>query len=189
MFKYSIAISPPDAVIEQVKQMKQKLRGAIGWYPSVGAQAHISFHSFNVGTHALSYYEAYIESFAGEQLPVSLQFDHIGTFDDKAADGKGTFFLAPDENSERSLARMIYNFHRKTPVTPGRSVRPHMSIGRQLNKNQLLIARKLIPDAEIHFVCDDLVLRRFNPKRGQYDIYRRFPFCKLNASQTYKADA
>lgn len=170
MSGYSVAISPPDAVLEQVRQLKQQLRGAIGWYHSAGALAHLSFHLFHSDAGTLPNWEAYIENFAARQSPVFLQFDHTDSF------VNGAFFLAPDEASEQILARMIKDFHRKTTWFPGEVVRPHMSLARRLKSSQLAVARKLIPEVNINFVCEDLVLRRFNPKRGQYDIYRRFPF-------------
>ena len=68
-------------------------------------------------------------------------------------------------------------FHREAPSPANvKSATPHMSIGRGLKPEQLSAARTLIPEADIHFVCSDIVLRRLNKARMQYDIYRRFDF-------------
>lgn len=172
--QYSIVISPPDAVIQQVQQLKQQLRSAIGWYSSVNAWAHITFNVFLADADALLRWERYTEAFAAEQSPVHLRFLRTDAF------ANGAFFLAPDAASEQSLVAMMQAFHRAAPIAGAqRPVTPHLSIGRRLRPDQLSIARTLIPGADIHFVCNDLVLRRFNPDRGQYDIYRRFGFAGM----------
>ncbi len=168
--RYSVVISPPDAVIGQVRQLKQQLRQAIGWYGSVSALAHITFNVFEAGTEALQRWELYTAGFAIQQQPVYLQFPHTGTF------ANGAFFLAPDEDSDQCLIRMMQAFHLQAPLPARQSAMPHMSIGRRLSAAQLAIAQSLIRDTDIHFECRDLVLRRFNETRRQYDIYKRFPF-------------
>lgn len=170
LFQYSVAISPPDIVIERVRQLKQELRSAIGWYPSVNALAHITFNVFRSDTPALLQWEKYIAHFAAQQSPVSLRFNRTDAF------SNGAFFLAPDEASEHVLTDMMQDFHRLTPFSTHQSVKPHISIARRLNTGQLAIARALIPAVDIRFVCNDLVLRHFNESRKQYDIYRRFEF-------------
>lgn len=170
MLRYSVAISPPDTVIEAVREMKQRLRGAIGWYNSVNALAHTTFNVFQAGSDALTVWEDYISRFAAQQKSVLLRFSHTGNF------SNGAFFLAPDENSERLLVDMMQAFHRKAPLDAHQSMVPHISIARLLTLDQLAIARTLIPEADVYFKCSDLVLRRFNEFRRQYDIYRRFSF-------------
>lgn len=168
MTRYSVAISPPDRVIEQVRQLKQQLRAAIGDYHSMNANAHISFAAFLAHDNDLHHYETRIARFAARQQPVSLLFDHTDTFEG------GTFFLAPDTVSSLLLTTMMKDFlwsrYKKYSAVP------HMSIGRRLTPEQLFVAGALIPEADIGFICSDLVLRRFNPDRKQYDIYRRFAF-------------
>lgn len=170
LLKCSVAVSPPDRVIEQVRQLKQKLRSNIGWYNSINALAHITFNVFQTNSETLTLWEAYMNHFAAQQSPVPLRFNRTGTFTG------GAFFLAPDETSERILVEMMKAFHSDTPLPARQSVTPHISIGRRLTVYQLSVARKLIPEADIHFVCSDIVLRRFNEDLKQYDIYRRFNF-------------
>jgi len=174
MTKYSVVISPPDTVIEAVRQLKQQLRQAIGWYHSVNALAHITFCEFHAGTDTLARQEAYIARFAAGQSPVTLRFDHTGIF------ASGAFYLAPDEASGQLLGRMMKDFQLgmrlpayKPPATP------HLSISRRLGATQLPVAGTVIGEVDISFYCEDIVLRRFNETRRQYDIYRRFPFGKV----------
>jgi 2'-5' RNA ligase len=168
--RYAVAISPPDTIIEQVRQLKEKLRSVIGWYKSVNALAHITFNVFQADDLMLSRWETYIAVFAAQQVPVSLQFSHTDSFPN------GAFFLAPDETSALILNRMMKAFHLQAPLPAMQSLIPHISIGRQLTPEYLSVARHLIREADIRFVCDNLVLRRFNKSRMQYDIYKRFPF-------------
>lgn len=172
LFQCSVAISPPVMVIERVRQLKQKLRSAIGWYPSVNALAHITFNVFRSDAPALLQWEEYIAHFATQQSSGSLHFNRTDAF------SNGAFFLAPDEASEHVLTDMMQDFHRPAPFSPTarQSLKPHISIARRLSTSQLAIARALIPAIDIRFVCNDLVLRRFNKSRKQYDIYKRFGF-------------
>lgn len=169
--QYSIVISPPDVVIEQVQRLKLQLRSAIGWYSSVNAWAHITFNVFRADAITLLRWEQYAAAFVAARSPMPLRFLHTDAF------ANGAFFLAPDEPSKQWLVPMMQAFHRQAPITGAQqSVNPHLSIGRRLSPDQLSIAKTLIPSADIRFVCSDLVLRRFNPERGQYNIYRRFGF-------------
>lgn len=170
MERYAVAISPPDPVIEQVRELKQKLRSVIGWYKSVNAHAHITFNVFGADPVMLNRWERYTAGFAVQQVPVPLQFIHTDTFPN------GTFFLTPDESSARSLTHMMKAFHLQAPLPAKQSLTPHISIGRQLTPEYLSVARALIRETDIRFVCSDIVLRRFNNSRMQYDIYKRFPF-------------
>ena len=171
MPQYSIVISPPGTVLEQVKQLKQELRAAIGWYKSVNALAHITFNVFEAGPIQLAAWEAYLAAFTATQQPASLCFDHTASF------ANGAFYLAPDIASEQLLTGMMQDFHTGAPESaPVTTTLPHMSVGRGLDRRQLAIARAVIPGVAIRFTCDDLVLRRFNPDRMQYDIFKRFAF-------------
>lgn len=170
MPRYSVVISPPDPVIEEVRQMKQRLRSAIGWYSSVHALAHITFNVFDAGDDDLARWEAYVAGFAAQQSPLAVRLDHTGTF------SNGAFFLAPDDLSDLLLIQVMKVFHQQAPFPAQESVTPHMSIGRRLTAEQLPVARALIRETDIRFVCDNLVLRRFNETRKQYDIYKPFPF-------------
>lgn len=170
MQRYSVVVSPPDNIIEQVRQLKQQLQSVIGWYGSVNAWAHITFNVFQADAVMLQRWEKYTARFAAQQVSSPLLFDHTDAFP------KGAFFLAPDEVSELLLLRMMKDFHQQAPLSATKSMAPHMSIGRRLGAGQLSEARALIREVTIRFVCTDMVLRRFNENRRQYDIYKRFPF-------------
>lgn len=169
--KYSVVLSPPDETLELVKALKQRLRAAIGWYKSVNALAHITFNVFEADETMLQQWEAYLTDFAARQQYQPLLFDHTGTF------ANGAFFLAPDAASEHVLVRMMKDFHGGTFLdAPVKSATPHISIGRQLTADELATAHALIPEVALGFTLQDIVLRRFNESRKQYDIYKRFAF-------------
>lgn len=171
MTRYSVVISPPEATLEAVKELKQRLRAAIGWYKSVNALAHITFNVLETGDTGLAAWEAYLAAFTATQHSLDLRFCSTGSF------ANGAFYLAPDDTSEQALTGMMTAFHTAAPETADiRVYTPHMTIGRGLDAGQLAIANTLIPAADIRFTCEDLVLRRFNPDRKQYDIYKRFSF-------------
>ncbi|PSK89802.1 2'-5' RNA ligase [Taibaiella chishuiensis] len=172
MQQYSIVLSPPEPVLEQVKQWKRSLRAAIGcWYKSVNALAHITFNEFKAGEERLAVWKAYLAAFTAMQHTLYLRFGSTGSF------ANGAFYLAPDAASESVLIAMMKDFHARAPERASVTITtPHMTIGRGLDAGQLAIAKTLIPAADIRFTCEDLVLRRFNPDRKQYDIYKRFSF-------------
>lgn len=109
MLLYSVVISPPDAVIGAVREMKQRLLGSIGWYHSVNALAHVTFAEFKADSDALILWERYVRSFAARQSPVLL------TFNRTASSPKGVFFLAPDGRSARLMFDMMQSFHVQAP--------------------------------------------------------------------------
>lgn len=171
MLRYTVVVSPPIPVIDAIAAMKEQLKERIGRYPSCNSQAHITFNLFTGGGETLQKWEDYLAAFTAQCSPMSLNFNHTGTFEN------GAFFLAPDEASQAKLVNMMKEFHRSAPANHfAKSTTPHISIGRQLSRQQLDIARELIQDVSVSFMCKDLVIRVFNPQRGQYDIYKRFTF-------------
>lgn len=171
MSLYSVVISPPEEIINEVAAMKQQLKNSIGRYPSCNSLAHITFNVFIGNEETLQRWERFVGNFVMSLLPMQLHFDKTGYF------GNGAFFIAPDENSKIELVKVMKNFHKQFPAPAhGKSKEPHISIGRQLNEEQLAIAKELFPAANLSFTCDNLVIRKFNEERKQYDIYKRFDF-------------
>ena len=168
---YSVAISPPEAVISQVADMKQQLKNKIGFYQSCNSLAHITINGFIGNEATLQRWQRYLTDFTANCTPMTLCFNRTGYF------GNGAFFLAPDDESKVGLVGMMKRFHAGFPAAAfGKSTVPHISIGRQLNDDQLAVAKDLITNVDLSFVCDNLVIRKLNEDRGQYDIYKRFDF-------------
>ena len=57
-----------------------------------------------------------------------------------------------------------------------KSSEPHISIGRQLNVNQIKEAYNMFQEINLNFICDGITIRIFNPDRKQYDVLETIPF-------------
>ena len=169
--RYSVIIHPPESVINEVRILKQKLQDRIGWYPSCNSLAHITFNLFSGHETTLAHWEEYVASFVKPLHAFTACFNRTGSFNN------GAFFLAPRKVTHETLTFIMKNFLR--PASShlyGKSVNPHISIGRQLKPEQLILARELIKEIHLEFTCDNLTIRKFNAERGQYDIYKHFPW-------------
>jgi 2'-5' RNA ligase len=172
--KYWVGICPPEETVEEVAALKQELKQQIGWYASVNSKAHITFCEFFDGMGKLEAMESYLTQLCGslQSFPVCLTH---------AQQLHKAYCLYPDENSKDQLIQLMRNFHSSKPfATETKSIHPHLSIGRQLDEEQLNVADALFRERffDIEFVCSALTIRKFNPVKGQYDVYRQFGFGK-----------
>ncbi|OJV54392.1 MAG: hypothetical protein BGO31_09495 [Bacteroidetes bacterium 43-16] len=168
---YSVVIHPPDEAIDAVARLKQRLEDKIGWYHSVHSLAHITFNVFRSRWSNIATWENYLASFSNSQLAMPVSFDRPQGF------SNGSFVLLANEQTDTELKEMMRSFNNNRPKGPvKKSQRPHLTIGRKLNVEQMNIAKALIQEASIEFLLDKLVLRRLNLDKGQYDIINTFPF-------------
>jgi 2'-5' RNA ligase len=171
---YSIAICPPPETVVLIRGLKKELEAKIGKYPSRNSEAHITFNVFQAGEHELAEWEKYLAEFCSKAKPFTIRLNAIGSFE-----GNGAFFLAPDKPSADTLISLMQQFHQTALVEREDSLpEPHLSIARQLDKEQLKTAYALFEmrALDIEFLCDNLAIRQFNPKIGQYEVYKRFGF-------------
>lgn len=172
---YTVVIIPSEPVIAAVKAIKLRLLEAIGWYPSVHSLAHITFNLFSGGELTLLNWKRYVEQFATQSLPFTCCLDRTGHFNN------GAFFLAPNETSKPELVAMMKAFHQSAPKGGfGKSVNPHVSIGRKLSTDQLQIAKELTGEVNLQFYCDNLAIRKFDPQQGQYILLEQMNFKKMD---------
>lgn len=167
---YSIAICPPEEIVNKVAEYKTRLADAIGWYRSKNSKAHITFNLFSGDEKILSIWQTYMRwlSFLIAPFPVTINgTDHFKN---------GAFFLKPDENSSLALKDFMKYFHQHSPLSAQTLNNPHLSIGRGLNNDKLEIAKKKIRDINLKFMCDNLAIRKFNPEIQQYEIIQRTYF-------------
>ncbi|MCW5906539.1 MAG: 2'-5' RNA ligase family protein [Chitinophagales bacterium] len=172
--KYWVGICPPTEAEDSVAKLKEELKQSIGWYHSVNSKAHITFCEFFDGMGKLAAMEKYLIEFCSglERFKVTLT---------RAGRLHKAYCLYPDESSKDTLITLMRNFHSNKPFsTETKSIHPHVSIGRQLDEGKLAIAESLFGNRNfnIEFVCSRLTIRKFNPAKGQYDVYKQFEFGK-----------
>jgi 2'-5' RNA ligase len=170
---FSVAIYPPNAVIEEFRRLKDSLAEYIGWFNSKNSDAHITINLFFADEEELAIWKNYLVRFCSNQFPFEISLVKTGFYPN------GAFYLSPDDNARKILVELMKSFNKSAPLKgETKSTDPHMSIARKLNKNQLDIADKLLSDREynISFTCGDIVLRRFDEKKRQYVIDSRYGF-------------
>ena len=174
---YSVVIHPPDEVINAIAALKQSLEQKIGWYHSAHSLAHITFNVFKLRASAISIWEEYLSDFSNKQSPIPLYFDRAESF------SNGSFVLLANEQTDLRLKETMKAFNNNRPKgAVKKSQRPHLTIARKLNAEQMAIATALIAEVAIHFTLDRLVLRKLNLAKGQYDIIGIFPFTSLQST-------
>lgn len=168
---YSVAFYPSAECLEDIAQMKSALKQAIGWYNTSGLDAHIMVNVFLADEQEISSTMGYLDHFASRTSPKEVAVDK---FEEYAQ----TFYLAPDENSTKSLKSLMSIFNASFPLKAHKSYDPHISIARQLTRDRMLAARMFFEDKspDLHFRCDKISLRRFDPVKQQYKKEKDFVF-------------
>ena len=168
--RYSLVFYPSEAVMETVWQMKQQLYREIGWYNSKNSKAHITIFNFILDdeTHIPQILKL-LGDFAAAEPSFDVCLDSFQTV------GNSAFCLMPETAGasllKNSMARLQSVFHLEATH---RSDKPHVSIGRKLNPQQLIKAKSLFTQVNLSFRCDRLVLRIFDPTLKQYREFKEF---------------
>ena len=171
MNRYSLILQPSPEVVAEVALLKNRLELAIGWYNSKNSLAHITVNEFETPSSELEKIKNHITSIVSFLKIKEVHFNRFDTFPN------GAFFLAPDENSRAYLIGIMRHIHQafvyKTFI---KSTEPHISIGRKILPENILVAKSLFEIPNLIFLCDRIALRVFNPERKQFDILEEFIF-------------
>lgn len=169
--RYSLVISPPEAIIDSVKTMKEQLAAQIGWFHSKNALAHITINEFMATDTEIENIKKQLATISDVLKPTTVCLNHFDHYPN------GAFFIAPDEDSTKNLKKIIKHIHQSFQTkTLFKNNEPHVSIGRQLKPNQLTIAYRLFTHIDLTFLCDRITLRRFDPNKKQFEIIDHFTF-------------
>lgn len=169
---YSIALSPSEAIISEVTEMKEKLNTKIGWFNSKNSGAHITINQFLASEAELETVKTELMAICDTLQPIEVTFNEFGTYP-----SNGAFFIAPDAASTASLKILMKQIHESLQVdTEFKNNEPHMSIARRLTPEKLEIAKGLFPSVNLKYWCDSVVIRKFNDAKKQFDIVVEFKF-------------
>jgi hypothetical protein len=173
MDKYSVAICPPPAIVSAIAAMKSELAARIGWFPSRNSHAHITINVFDADADEIGRIKSFLASFCAATGRFEVCCAETGSYPG------GAFYLKPNDDSMRSVVRLMDKFHKAFPndITDKKSHDPHMSVARQI-KDKLQIAAEMFGSREIdiRFWCDRLSLRQFDTVKRQYFIDSEFLF-------------
>ena len=179
--KYSIAICPPIHIINRITEWKNQLRNTVGWYNSVNSKAHITIAEFNADEKQLNIAVNNLNEFTNRTTPFEVVFPYLGTFPN------GAFFLSPDIESKEKLTKLMSDFNKSFKVaTIIKSNNPHISIGRKLDDEKIIIAQRLFdrPFDNFVFSCDRITLRKFDPTQRQFFIHNEYLFQSKQGSDS-----
>ena len=169
---YSIAIHPSEEIIFLLKSMKEELSAKIGWFNSKNSVAHITLNEFEATDADMIRIKKQLTALCDTLQPVAVHFDSYGSYPNN-----GAFFIAPDELSKKNLKTIMKHINDGLQLTVNfKSSDPHISIARRLTPEKLAVANGLFPPIAFSFLCDRVVLRKFNKERKQFDVIDEFTF-------------
>ncbi|TPG38489.1 2'-5' RNA ligase family protein [Flavobacterium pectinovorum] len=169
--KYSIVIHPSQAVIDLIKEMKEFLALKVGWFNSKNSVAHITICEFKIEESQIDKFKQKIIKICDTFTPFPVHLDHYDSYDN------GAFFISPNEDSKMNL-KPIMKKTQDALQLPNliKSNDPHISIGRKLTPESLKIASHMFTTIDMDFLCDNIVLREFDPIKKQFFVIDTFPF-------------
>jgi len=171
--KYSLAIQPNEPVLSTVKEMKQRLRRAIGHYGSANAAAHISLFEFKLEEKKYPIVSSYYKKVVAGLVPFHIMFEGFDYFPHST---DFTFYVKLDECSSQTIVNHCKQIKKASPyLLINKYNSPHMSIGRKLTKEGLDTACALFTELNATDFCKTFVIRKFNNEKRQYDIEEEIP--------------
>lgn len=169
--QYSIAVYPPQDIIDSIKIMKDELAAKIGWFNSKNATAHITICEFKTEEKEIEKIKTKLLKIADTFPPFQVHLDHFDSYEN------GAFFIAPNLDSTQNL-KPIMKKTQEVLQLPNlkKSSTPHVSIGRRLTPESVKIAHHLFDTIAIDFLCNTIVLREFDPIKKQFFVINTFSF-------------
>jgi len=168
---YSLVIHPSDEILALVKSMKEQLAAEVGWFNSKNSVGHITICEFKTTEKGLENIKNQIKKICNTLLSVNVHLNEFGAFPN------GAFFIAPDDDSKKSLKRIMKQFHISLLLPEMlKSDNPHLSIARRLKPENLVKANQMFTTIDLNFVCDNVILREFDPKIKQFFVIETFEF-------------
>ncbi|WP_313806969.1 2'-5' RNA ligase family protein [Flavobacterium sp.] len=169
--RYSIAISPPEEIILWVKYLKEELNKEVGWFNSKNARAHITINEFETSELRLENIKKQLTYICNGFEPITVHMNSYGCYQN------GAFYIAPDACSKSGLKAIMNHLNNSLYISDKKTSNdPHMSIARRLSPEALCKAQEIFNTVDMHFTCDNVVIRQFNPGIKQFEIIDRFRF-------------
>lgn len=172
MEKYSIVIHPSEPVISLIKSMKEALAHEVGWFPSKNSVGHITICLFTATNTTISTVKNKVQKICSDLKPVPVCLNEFGSYPN------GAFYIAPDFISKERLIPIMKQVHKSLNFIPDLQINadPHLSIARSLSPHKLQRAKSFFKIIDINFVCDTIVLRKFDKNVKQYIVTDTFTF-------------
>ncbi|PBJ09252.1 RNA 2',3'-cyclic phosphodiesterase [Flavobacterium sp. ACN6] len=159
-------------LVEPVKKLKDFLRSKIKWYNSCNSEAHITICEFKIDESQLETIKQKLSQISDTFTPFQVSLDHFGSYPNS-----GAFFIAPNADVEDNFKLLMKKIHQALkPLKLKKSEDPHLSIGRKLTPENLKIASELFTTIHLNFLCNEIVIREFDPIVKQFFVIDSIPF-------------
>ncbi|MFD1604685.1 2'-5' RNA ligase family protein [Flavobacterium artemisiae] len=151
--------------------MKDILRSKIKWYNSCNSEAHITICEFEIEESELDAIKQKLIKISDTFTPFHVSLNHFNSFPQS-----GAFFIGVTEESKKNLVPIMKKTHEAFKSLKHKSDTPHLSIGRRLAPENLKIASELFTTIDLDFLCNEIVLREFDPIVKQFFVIDAFRF-------------
>lgn len=168
---YSVAIYPSEEVIALVKSMKVGLAKEVGWFHSKNSVGHITICEFKATDSQIEIIKNQLSSVCSTLKPVDVCLNEFGSYTN------GAFFISPDNDSKNRLKPIMKKVQESLHnLNMQKSDDPHLSIARRLTPKKLERAKNLFILIDVHFLCESIVLRKFDENIKQFFVIDEFKF-------------
>lgn len=171
--KYSAVFYSKD-VARSVKILKDNLKDNVpeNWYNSCNSEAHITIFELIIDDSKVELIKQQLAKICDTFNPFQVHLNNFGIFPNV-----GAYYIAPSETSAKDLKIIMEKTHNAMRGFKIEKItKPHISIGRRLTPENLKIASELLKTIDLKFICDQIVLREYDPKKRQYFIIDTFKF-------------
>jgi len=169
--QYSVAIYPSESVIALVKSMKLGLAKEVGWFHSKNSVGHITICEFKANDAEIEIIKNQLSSVCNTLKPVDVCLNEFGSYPN------GAFFISPDKDSKNSLKPLMKKVQESLHnLNMQKSDDPHLSIARRLSPEKLEKAKSMFILIDVHFLCNSIVLRKFDENIKQFFVTDEFKF-------------
>ncbi|MFV7235662.1 MULTISPECIES: 2'-5' RNA ligase family protein [Flavobacterium] len=168
---YSVAIYPSEAIISLVKSMKEQLAKEVGWFHSKNSVGHITICEFKATDTEIEIIKNQLDRLCDTLQPVEVTLNGFGSYPN------GAFFISPNAVSKNSLKPIMKRIQESLRVrNMKKNDDPHLSIARRLTPENLERAKALFTTIDVDFLCDSIVLRKFDENIKQFVVIDTFKF-------------
>jgi 2'-5' RNA ligase len=168
---YSVAIYPPEPIITIIRSMKEQLAKEVGWFNSKNSVAHNTICEFKVSDEELKLVKSKLSRLCDGLEPFEIQLDSFNSYTN------GAFVITPNEVSKNKLKPIMKRVQQSLLISNmKKSDNPHLSIARRLSSENIKIANQIFTTIDIHFLCDNIVLRQFDDTIKQFIVIDTFKF-------------
>ena len=169
--KYSVAIHPSEAIILLVKDLKKKLFEEINWFHSKNSIAHITICEFEATDAEIEIIKNKLDLLCDTLEPFEVDLNGFDWYPN------GAFFITANEVSKTKLKEVMKKAHESLRfLKMQKSSEPHLSIARRLTPENIEKANRLFTTINSSFMCDTVVLRKFDSSIKQFFIIDSFKF-------------